>query len=153
MGWSGMSLLMTDHTLCPRLWLAEEGFFLGPPPGWLWSDFISSLANTDPLWTCFPILRLVKVLGLDHWPNIYIDMGSLTFHPHIIFYCIEFLSFLWNIRILFHLKLIYILLFRLYIINIKFKWYGTLYNINSKYKFFFYLKWKAWSSLYIHHRI
>ena len=35
-----------------------------------------------PLWKCFPVLKLFNVLGLSPWPNIYIDMGSLIFHPH-----------------------------------------------------------------------
>ena len=48
MEWSGVSLLMAAHSLCPRPCLADEDFFL----------------------------------GLGPWPNIYIDMGSLSFHPH-----------------------------------------------------------------------
>ena len=48
MEWSGVSLLIADHSLCPRPCLVEEEFFL----------------------------------GLDPWPNIYIDMSSLAFHPH-----------------------------------------------------------------------
>ena len=82
MEWSRVSLLMTDHTHCPQPFLAKEGFFLGPPLGWLWSDFISSLANTDPYESVFPVLRLVRVLWLGPWLNIYIDMGSLAFYPH-----------------------------------------------------------------------
>ena len=105
MGWSGVSLSMTDHTLCPWPWLTEEGFFLRPPPGWLWSNFISSLA-TDPYGRVFSSSSLVKVLGLSPWPNIYIDMDSLTFHPHnndtecvdfyILFFIIQFLYFVFH---------------------------------------------------------
>ena len=77
MEWSGMLLLMVDHILYPRLCLAEEGLFLGPPPGWLWLDFISSLTNMDPYGSVF------SSSDLSPWPNIYIDVDSLTFHPHI----------------------------------------------------------------------
>ena len=33
---------------------------------------------------CFLVLKLVKVLELGPWPNIYIDIDPLAFHPHII---------------------------------------------------------------------
>ena len=35
-----------------------------------------------PFWKCLPVLGLFNVLGLGPWPNIYIDMGSLTFHHY-----------------------------------------------------------------------
>ena len=53
MEWSGVSLLVADLTLPSRPCLAKEGFFLGPPPGWLWSDFISSLTNIEPYKSVF----------------------------------------------------------------------------------------------------
>ena len=76
MEWFGMLLSMADHTLCPRPCPAEEGFFLiFLPSGSDRIPFLLSLAQTP--------LEVFNVLGLGPWPNIYINMGSLAFHPYI----------------------------------------------------------------------
>ena len=74
MKWFGMLLLMADYALPPRSCPAEEGFFLVPQGGPDRIPFIPLLAQTS--------LEVFNVLGLGPWPNIYIDMGSLAFHPY-----------------------------------------------------------------------
>ena len=129
MEWSGVSLLMADHTLCPRPCLVEEGFFLGSPPGWLWSDFISSLTNTDLYESVFLVLKLPRVLGLGHWPDIYIDLGYLAFHPPQSGYssniCVYVLIWIW-VLILNFLDLCLNLCFCVADIVLMFKWVCVL---------------------------
>ena len=47
-------------------------------------SFLPLLAQT--LLEVFTLSYLFNVLRLGPWPNIYIDMGSLTFHPHNYFF-------------------------------------------------------------------
>ena len=70
-----MLLLMADYALLPRPCPADEGFFLVfPRVGPDRIPFIPLLAQIP--------LEVFNVLGPGPWPIIYIDMGSLAFHPY-----------------------------------------------------------------------
>ena len=82
MEWSGVSILMADHTLPPRPCLTEKVFFLGSPSGWFRLDFIPSLTNAKPYGSFFLSLGYLEFSDLGLWPNIYIDLGCLAFYPY-----------------------------------------------------------------------
>ena len=70
-----MLLLMVDYVSVLGLAQPRRDFSSFSP--WGGSDripFLPSLAQTP--------LEVFIVLGLGPWPNIYIDMGSLAFHPY-----------------------------------------------------------------------
>ena len=53
MEWSGMLLLMADHTLPSWPCQAEKVSFLEPPPGQFQLDFIPPLTNAEPYGSIF----------------------------------------------------------------------------------------------------
>ena len=60
MEWSGVSLLMADHTFSSRHCLAEEGFFLEPLLGWFRLDSVPFLTNVEPFGSVFLALELLE---------------------------------------------------------------------------------------------
>ena len=60
MEWSGVLLLMADHTFSSRHCLAEEGFFLEPLPGLFRLDSIPFLTNVEPFGSVFLAFELLE---------------------------------------------------------------------------------------------
>ena len=75
---------LADHTFEPRLYSAEVTFILGPPSWTLMTKphITSSFTNMDSHNSILPILRLLSVLGLDPWPNIYINTYYCAYYPY-----------------------------------------------------------------------
>ena len=132
----GLSLLLINHLLGPRLYLAKDSFILGTLSWAIMTKSHIFIHQHSLLWRRLLLLRQILVLGLGHRPNIWVDNEFLS--PSALQYQIKhwpplllapasyslFLNWERNWRIIFLLQCRYKLKFKKFLLKIFFSQYS-----------------------------